>query len=164
MWRGRRPDYYPTHAGFDSMPDKDASVDIPPYSSLINRKLIVPSSRKPFVAVDENFVTQLLMPGLERIRVDEAWYLETYPDVRDAIQRKVVEGAKAHYCQYGYFEHRMPHRIAVDEPWYLSEYPDVREGVIGARDFASGQDHFERLGYKEGRFPYRGFRLETVNP
>lgn len=137
-------------------------MDIPPYATLINRKLIVPSSRKPFVAVDEHFVTQLLMPRLEKIQVDEAWYLETYPDVGDAIQRGVVPGAKAHYCQYGYFEHRMPHRILVDEPWYLAEYPDVREGVVVSKDFDSGQDHFERLGYKEGRFPYRGFELQVV--
>ncbi len=138
-------------------------MDIPPYASLINRKLIVPSSRKPFVAVDEHFVAQLLLPRLERIHVDESWYLTTYPDVGAAIARGVVPNAKAHYCHYGYYEHRMPHRIAVDEPWYLAEYPDVRGGV-DAKDFASGQDHFERLGYKEGRYPYRGFALETVAP
>jgi len=26
--------------------------------------------------------------------------------------------------------------------------------------FTSGQEHFELLGYKEGRIPYRGFELE----
>jgi hypothetical protein len=142
---------------------KDVVLDIPTYATLINRKLIVPSSRKPFVAVDEHFVTQLLMPGLQKIQVDEDWYLNYYPDVRDAIQRGVVPGAKAHYCQYGYFEHRMPQQILVDEPWYLSEYPDVREGVVDAKDFDSGQDHFERLGYKEGRYPYRDFHLATID-
>jgi hypothetical protein len=113
--------------------------------------------------VDEHFVTQLLMPGLQKIQVDEEWYLNYYPDVRDAIERGIVPGAKAHYCQYGYFEHRMPQQILVDEPWYLSEYPDVRDGVVDSKDFDSGQDHFERLGYKEGRYPYRDFHLATID-
>jgi hypothetical protein len=134
-------------------------LDIPTYASLINRKLIVPSSKKPFLAVDEHFIAQLLMPGLEKIHVDEEWYLVAYPDVSAAIKRGVVPNAKAHYCQFGYYEHRMPHRVLVDEPWYLSEYPDVRDGV-NAKHFASGQEHFELLGFKEGRVPYRGFELE----
>ncbi len=136
-------------------------MEIPTYASLINRKLVVPSSKKPFLAVDEHFVAQLLLPRLEKIQVDEAWYLDTYPDVHAAIKRGVVPTAKAHYCLYGYFEHRMPHRILVDEPWYLMEYPDVREGVVTAKHFASGQQHFELMGYKEGRYPYRGFQLEV---
>ena len=137
-------------------------MDIPTYASLINRKLIVPSVRKPFVGVDEHFVTQLLMPSLEKIRVDEPWYLAKYPDVREAIDRGVVTGAKAHYCRYGYFENRMPQHIAVDERWYLTEYPDVHDSVVDAKAFDSGQDHFERLGFKEGRFPYPDFHLETI--
>lgn len=137
-------------------------MDIPNYASLINRKLIVPSSKKPFVAVDEHFLALLLMPHLERIDVDESWYLSTYADVGAAIERGVVPNAKAHYCKYGYFEHRMPQRILVDEAWYLVEYPDVRGGV-DTKDFESGQDHFERLGYKEGRFPYRDFQLATAD-
>jgi hypothetical protein len=35
----------------------------------------------------------------------------------------------------------------------------VRDGVA-AKHFVSGQAHFELLGYKEGRFPFRGFELE----
>ena len=134
-------------------------MDIPTYATLINRKLVVPSSKKPFVAVDEHFMALLLMPRLERIEVDEEWYLNAYSDVVAAIERGVVPNAKAHYCKYGYFENRMPHRILVDEAWYLAEYPDVRSGVVDSKDFESGQDHFERLGYKEGRFPYRDFQL-----
>ena len=139
-------------------------MDIPSYASLINRKLVVPSTKKPFVAVDEHFMAQLLMPSLQRIKVDEPWYLSYYPDVGEAITSGVVPGAKAHYCRYGYFEHRMPQRILVDESWYLAEYPDVRDGVVDAKGFESGQDHFERLGYKEGRYPYPDFHLATVLP
>ncbi len=139
-------------------------MDIPSYASLINRKLIMPSTRKPFVGIDEHFMAQLLMPSLEMIRVDEAWYVEYYPDVRDAIAGGLVPGAKAHYCRYGYFENRMPRRIVIDEPWYLTEYPDVRAAVFDAKSFESGQDHFNRLGYGEGRYPYPNFQLATSVP
>jgi hypothetical protein len=75
-----------------------------------------------------------------------------------------VPGAKAHYCRYGYFENRMPRRIVIDEPWYLTEYPDVRAAVFEARSFESGQDHFNRIGYGEGRYPYPNFQLATPAP
>ncbi len=134
-------------------------MEIPTYAALINRKLLLPSSKKPFLAVDEHFLAQLLKPRLEKIHVDEEWYLRTYPDVNAAIMNGVVPNAKAHYSQYGFYEHRMPHRVLVDESWYLNEYPDVGEGV-NAKSFASGQDHFEIFGYKEGRYPYEAFELE----
>jgi len=129
------------------------------YANLINRKLVLPSAQKTFLTVDEEFLTQLLKPRLEKIHVDEEWYLGAYPDVSAAIKNGVVPNAKAHYCQYGFYEHRMPHCVRVDENWYLTEYPDVREGVR-AKHFASGQDHFELWGYREGRRPCEAFELE----
>jgi hypothetical protein len=134
-------------------------MEIPTYANLINRKLVMPSSQKPFLAVDEEFLAQLLKPRLEKIHVDEEWYLGTYSDVRAAIKSGVVPNAKAHYCQYGFYEHRMPHCVLVDENWYLTEYPDVREEV-SAKHFASGQDHFDIFGYREGRQPCEAFELE----
>lgn len=134
---------------------------MPTYASLINRKLVVPSSRKPFLAVDEHFLAQLLRPQLEKVFVDESWYLGAYPDVSEAIKHGVVPGAKAHFCLFGYYEHRMPHKITVDETWYLQEYPDVRDGVA-SKHFASGQEHFELLGYREGRFPFPGFEFKSI--
>jgi len=134
-------------------------MEIPTYANLINRKLLLPSSKKPFLAVDEHFFAQLLKPLLEKIHVDEDWYLRTYSDVSAAIKKGVVATAKAHYCLYGFYEHRMPHCVLVDETWYLTEYPDVGEGV-NAKHFASGQAHFELFGYREGRCPYQDFQLE----
>ncbi|MGO9991032.1 MAG: hypothetical protein ACLPTF_00755 [Steroidobacteraceae bacterium] len=54
----------------------------------------------------------------------------------------------------------VPYKIAVKEAWYVNQYPDVKEAVAAQR-FASGQEHFELLGYREGRFPYPGFSLDT---
>ena len=41
----------------------------------------------------------------------------------------------------------------------IHECPDVR-AAVAAKSFNSGQEHFDRLGYREGRFPYPEFRLE----
>ena len=133
---------------------------VPPYASILNRKLVVPSGKTPYLAVDEHFLVELMMPQVEKIRVDEKWYLTVHPDVNAAIASGVVSGAKAHYCRFGYYEHRMPHPIRVDEPWYINEYPDVRAAVSG-KVFKSGQEHFDKMGYREGRIPYAEFRLET---
>lgn len=135
-------------------------MEIATYASLVNRKLLVPSSKKPFLAIDEHFVTQLLEPLLSKIRIDEHWYLEANPDVGQAIVNGLVSDARMHYCRFGYFEHRMPYHILVDEAWYLAEYPDVRDAVE-SKHFTSGQAHFEQLGYREGRIPYAGFSLIT---
>jgi len=135
-------------------------MDTPTYATLLNRKLLVPSPRQPYVAVDAHFIFDLMMPLLEMIHVDEAWYLSTYPDVGAAIQNGVVPDANSHYCRFGYYEHRMPYQILVDELWYLNEYPDVRDAVT-SKVFGTGQNHFEQLGYKEGRIPYAGFHLQS---
>jgi len=131
------------------------------YASLLNRKLLVPSPRQlSHVAVDANFLIDLLMPAISEIWVDEPWYTTTYPDVGVAIQGGVIPNASTHFYRYGYYEHRMPYAIRVDEDWYLSSYPDIK-AAVAAKSFPSGQSHFEQLGYKEGRMPFEGFALKT---
>jgi hypothetical protein len=137
-------------------------LEITTYSSLINRKILVPSIKKPYLAVDEHFMMELMLPWVEKIRVDEKWYLSAYQDVETAIRSGVVAGAKPHYCRFGYYEHRMPYEIKVDEDWYLNEYADVK-AAVATKHFNSGQAHFELLGYREGRFPHSGFRLATAD-
>jgi hypothetical protein len=117
------------------------------YATLLNKKLVVPSQQ----------FAMLLGPHIERIRLDEDWYLKQYPDVRDAIDRGEFSSASEHYTKVGYFEHRMPHAIEVEEAWYLEQYPDVRDAVANGV-FANGQTHFTRVGFREGRFPHPNFR------
>lgn len=136
-------------------------MTLPSFAALGNQKLVVPSSKKPFVAVDEHFLQQLMLPLLDLIKVEETWYLKQYPDVEAAIINGVVPDAKTHYTRFGYFEHRLPYAIQINESWYLEEYPDIRDAVA-AKAFTSGQHHFETVGYREGRFPYPGFEFQTV--
>lgn len=39
-----------------------------------------------------------------------------------------------------------------DEDWYLAQYEDVRKAIPND-DFLTGRDHFEAVGYFEGRLP-----------
>lgn len=88
------------------------------------------------------------------IPVDEDWYLKEYEDIAQAIRNGVVESARQHFVEDGYFEGRRPFPMAVDERWYLEQYPDVaesvRKGVV-----SSGEQHFIEDGYREGRLPYK---------
>ena len=128
------------------------------YASLLNLKIIVPSSKTNYVAIERFYWQGVFELRLSDVDIDEAWYLGQYPDVAAAIEKNVIKNARQHFCQSGYFEHRMPYRIDVDSEWYLATNPDVLEAVRKGT-FSSPQEHFEMLGYKEGRHPHAGFAL-----
>ena len=129
-----------------------------PLSAFINKKLMLPSQRTNYIAVETHYLSHALRDQVAQIYVDEAWYSSRYSDVLDAINDGRVNAIAEHYVMYGYYEHRMPYPILVDERWYLSEYEDISKAVR-ERIFSSGQSHFDEAGYREGRIPYPHFRL-----
>jgi hypothetical protein len=137
---------------------QDSDLRLPLYGSLLGRKLVVPSTRTGYVAVDQFLFFDLMARRLADVPVDEPWYLSTYPDVKDAIASGAVRSAAHHYARFGYFEHRMPRAIVVDEAWYLEAHPDVKD-AIEKNVYVSGQEHYEIAGFREGRLPYAGFNL-----
>ena len=137
-------------------------MEIGTYAELINRKILVPDAQTNYVRVDLYFFINCMLPILQRIKVDEAWYVRAYPDVKEAIQNGIVTDPQSHYCRFGFYEHRMPYRITVDEPWYLAQYPDVGD-AIERQHFVSGQAHFDLQGFREGRLPYPNFRLGSAS-
>lgn len=137
---------------------EDTDLRLPLYGALLARKLVVPSSRTGYVAVEQFLFFDLMTRRLAEVPVDEAWYLATYPDVKDAIASGAVRSAAHHYTRFGYFEHRMPRPIAVDEAWYLRAHPDVKD-AIDKGVYSSGQQHYETAGLREGRHPFPGFSL-----
>ncbi len=126
------------------------------YATLINRKLLMPSSRTQYIAVDKDHLVDFMKPSLRKIYVDPAWYVKAYPDVAEAIAKGIVADAKDHYITYGYYEHRMPYEITVEEQWYLAQYADVNAAVASG-EIESARHHFYAAGFKEGRLPYAGF-------
>jgi hypothetical protein len=131
------------------------------YATLINLKLLIPSARTQYVAVDKDHLVDFLKPTLRQIFVDEAWYLATNPDVAEAIADGIVQDAKDHYISAGYYEHRMPYEIRVDGEWYLAQYADVQEAVKTGK-IATPRHHFYAAGFKEGRLPAPGFTFTQV--
>ncbi|HUN39743.1 MAG TPA: hypothetical protein VMU81_05595 [Acetobacteraceae bacterium] len=87
------------------------------------------------------------------VQVDEAWYLNTYADVAQAIEEGKVANARDHFINDGYFEGRWPFAIVVDERWYLAQNPGVAE-YIRSGQLRSAQQHFDHDGYREGRLPF----------
>jgi hypothetical protein len=112
--------------------------------STFKGELRVATSYDEFVRIIKQYVA--LLP------VDEAWYLEAYPDVAHGIEVGTVASARQHFLEDGYFEGRLPGPPEVDEAWYLTKYPDVAEGV-GTGRIKSATHHFIHDGYKEGRLP-----------
>lgn len=82
---------------------------------------------------------------LEQIRqsrwFDAAWYLDTYPDVRQS-----GKDAAEHYHVHGWKEGRKP-GPEFDTDYYLAAYPDVREAD------SNPLLHFIQHGADEGRQP-----------
>ena len=83
-------------------------LKLPTFASLLNQKTVIVSWTSDYVAVDEFFFSELLRPLIDRIVLDEQWYLKKYPDVKMAIAKKLVKSAKDHFVRFGYFEHRLP--------------------------------------------------------
>jgi hypothetical protein len=134
---------------------------LPTFAALLNQKLIILAASSDYVAVDQYFFRDCLRPYIDKIRFDEQWYLLKYPDVEQAIAKKLVKNAREHFTRFGYFEHRLPYRIKVQEEWYLQQYPDIKK-AIEEKDFKSGQEHFEIVGFREGRIPHPHFDLSSV--
>lgn len=117
-----------------------------------------------YVELLQSRLMELLQALLVRVKVDEKWYLATYPDVAAAVKKGELTSAREHYIRAGYVENRLPGPIGVDEAWYLKEYPDV-SAAIKTGAFKNGQQHFERSGFKEGRLPADGWSLlNTMQP
>ncbi len=139
-------------------PQPDLRMALPSFATLVNSKILIPSSRTQYLAVEKHFLQRCLRPLVEEIRLDEAWYLRQNPDVAEGIRKRLVASAREHYVEHGFYENRMPYEILVDEAWYLQQYPDVR-AAVEQEQYASAQAHFCAAGFGEGRLPYAGFTL-----
>ena len=128
------------------------------YATLMNKKLLVPSQKTQYVAVDRNFFVSLFAATVADIYVDEEWYISHSPDVARAVEDRDFASPTDHFVKVGYYEHRMPYAIDVDEDWYLENYPDIADAVR-RHVFESGRAHFYQVGYREGRFPHANFEL-----
>ena len=57
-----------------------------------------PPGGSPYFGVQEHFFQSCMADRLAKVRVDEGWYLEAYPDVREAISSGTVPDARTHFA------------------------------------------------------------------
>jgi len=89
-------------------------------------------------------------PGTEPAALlDQAWYLETYPDVARMGASPLV-----HYLTRGGDEGRSPH------PLFDGGFYQRRNAAELAATGLTGLDHFMRLGAARGRDPHAAFSIE----
>lgn len=126
---------------------------IPPFSRIRNELQIRTSRGKLRVDLSYDQFLGIIRAIIATADVDEAWYLNQYADVAEAVRSGVTATGRRHFIDNGYIEGRMPFPVQVDEAWYLAQNPDVAEDVR-AGQFPSAQAHFEAFGYREGRLPF----------
>jgi hypothetical protein len=95
-------------------------------------------------------LASFLQGTLDAVVVDENWYLETYPDVRSAVEAGAISDAATHYRTFGYFEGRLPSLSGFNPKQYLEKNPDLQQPFDGRGEDAI-LEHFLRHGYQEGR-------------
>lgn len=111
--------------------------------------------------ISRPLLVELLRPMFRALRFDPQWYQSAYPDIAAACRAGTLSDVRAHYCEFGFFEHRLPCFVRVDEDFYASEYPDIGIAIAEGR-VASPQGHFETFGFREGRLPWRGWRFSDL--
>jgi hypothetical protein len=82
---------------------------------------------------------------------DENFYLDSYPDVKAAVDAGTIQSGLEHFQQYGLAEGRVLVSPFYDEQSYLDTNPDLA-AVVQAGTFKSGLDHFIQFGEAEGRY------------
>lgn len=126
---------------------------LPPFEILKSYLTISNVRGELMVSCSYENLVQMLRRLIAGVQVDEAWYLERYPDIAEAIGQGVIASPKSHFVNDGYFEGRMPFPIRVDEHYYLSQNSGVADYVRNG-SLESGQQHFDENGYDEGRLPF----------
>jgi len=118
------------------------------YRSLLKHMRAIEFRDGENVSVELAKLKLLIRYILEREPFDEDWYVRTYPDVEKALRDGVLESAKAHYVETGYFEGRLPGLGEFEVKKYVEKNPDLAKMTSD-----EALRHFIYTGYSEGR-PY----------
>lgn len=131
------------------------------FAELVSENRLAGLSDASNFEVSRSLLIELFRPMFEMLRFDPQWYQSAYPDIGAAYRDGALPDLKAHYCEFGFFEHRLPCFVRVDAEFYSSEYPDIG-AAIAEGSIVSAQWHFENFGFREGRLPWRGWRFADL--
>jgi hypothetical protein len=107
------------------------------------------------------FFVALLRPVLLAVRFDSNFYREINTDLADAERSGALGDLHEHYLNFGFFEDRLPCRVEVDGRFYARAYPDVAVAILEER-VKSAQQHFDLVGFREGRLPRAGWSFTDL--
>ena len=83
----------------------------------------------------------------------EKWYVDTYSDVRNAIEKGLFKSGYEHWVKYGQHEKNRKPNIGLPSDWneaiYLYNNPDVNKNVSTGFGYVSGAEHYLKVGYRE---------------
>lgn len=119
------------------------------------------------VSAYQSFIDGLVGRGNRATRdlVDPDYYLQTYPDVAQAVAAGRLGSAHDHFIAFGAWEGRNPDAF-FDAAYYLAQQPDVAQAVAQG-EVPNAYWHYTHLGWQEGRDPSASFDLSlylAANP
>ncbi len=123
----------------------------PPFRQVLaSLGLTAQSLQAETVTVPVSQLLRLVAEAFAAADVDEAWYIDRYPDVHAAILAGRTPSATAHFRAAGYREGRLPHPLPFDPDFYFATYTDLA-AAFERTDYKGLQHHYETRGYLEGR-------------
>jgi hypothetical protein len=129
-----------------------AAAYVPPFASFVRGLGISDDSLGVgrYLSIPAEVFKLMMASLIKQGFFDERWYLETYPDVAQAIRNGRLKSALDHYAFTGYYEGRSPGPKPIDQAWYLEQNKDVEEAIT-LQDVVDAQEHYNQNGYFEGR-------------
>jgi tetratricopeptide (TPR) repeat protein len=88
---------------------------IPPFNLVRNIAGITAAEGKPRVTLSYGDFIKIIRRLLAGVTVDEAWYLQRYVDVANAVAAGKVGSARQHFINHGYFEGRLPGPVQAED-------------------------------------------------
>lgn len=135
----------------DSRSEQAARGYLPPFRRVLETLgLAEQALQAETVTVSASALMRVLDETWAYIEVDEAWYLDRYPDVHAAILAGRTPSASAHFRAAGYREGRHPGPPPFDPDFYFDTYKDLAT-TFDRRDLKGLRHHYETRGYYEGR-------------
>lgn len=115
----------------------------------IRRLALVGKTADNMVTLNKGVIRDLVKMGLAD-RFDEAWYLDRYNDVAEAVRKGALSSGFDHYAAVGVYEGRIPYPFGIDEKDYLDRHRDVARSLSQGL-YGTAAEHFYAVGFIEGR-------------
>ncbi|MEO0818762.1 MAG: hypothetical protein AAFX86_15850 [Pseudomonadota bacterium] len=108
------------------------------------------ASSKKKISMSREDLLGIFSSIAEAYPFDEDFYLEAYPDVKNAIEAGAAPSARDHYINSGFIEGRVGSPELFNAEVYRQNNPDVASAFEPGDDEALLQ-HYVHLGCREGR-------------